>query len=173
MNFAEMLVPTLSLAELAARGSITFLLLYALVRLIGRREQGAVGLTDVLVIVLVADAASTGMVGHSRSIGDAFVLVVVILFWSVAIDALSYRLPWFARLAKAGPRPLIEDGQLVRSTMRREFMTHEEVMTQLRLHGIGDLSAVKHAYLEPNGGISVVTMEEAESEQDQGRRRPA
>jgi uncharacterized membrane protein YcaP (DUF421 family) len=40
--------------------------------------------------------------------------------------------------------------------LRREFMTREEVLTQLRLHGIQDASQVKRAYLEPNGMISVV-----------------
>ena len=79
MEVTDMLLPTLPLAELVIRGSVTFLVLYTLIRVVGRRESGGLGLTDVLVIVLAADAASTGMNGDSKSIGDGFVLVCVIL----------------------------------------------------------------------------------------------
>ncbi len=156
MEVTDMLLPTLPLAELAIRGSVTFLVLYALIRIVGRRESGGLGLTDVLVIVLVADAASIGMTGDSHSIGDGFVLVCVILGWSLLIDALSYRFPRFGNIAKAGPKPLIVDGELVRRTMRREFMTEQEVMTQQRMHEIEDLDLVEHAYLEPNGIVTIV-----------------
>jgi uncharacterized membrane protein YcaP (DUF421 family) len=64
-------------------------------------------------------------------------------------------------MLKAGPRPLISDGELNRQTMRREFMTHDEVMAQLRVHGIKDPSEVHRAYLETNGSISIITQEEA------------
>ena len=60
-----------------------------------------VGLTDLLVVVLVADAASTGLTGDSETIADGFILVATILLWSVALDAVSYRFHWFARLIKA------------------------------------------------------------------------
>lgn len=163
MDWVELLMPSVPVLELAIRGTITFLALYLLIRVVGRRESGAVGMTDVLVIVLVADAASTGMVGDSKTIGDGFVLVIMVLFWSVILDALGYRFPWMSRLLKARPQALIQDGQLVRRTMRREFMTYEEVMTQLRLHGIGGVAEVERAFLEPNGGISVVPKEPAES----------
>lgn len=82
---------------------------------------------------------------------------MIILFWSVVLDALSYRFAWFRKLAKSGPRPLIKDGKLIRKTMRREFMTEGEVMTQLRVHGIEDPRQVHRAYLESNGDISILS----------------
>lgn len=154
------MAPTMSVLEIITRGTITFLMLYILMRLVGRRESASVGMTDVLVIVLVADAASTGMNGNSQTLGDGFILVIVILFWSLFIDAMSYKFRWFRKLMKASPRALVQDGNFVRRTLRREFMTKDEVMTQLRLHGVEDVSQVHRAYLEPNGSISIVTDEE-------------
>jgi len=154
--------------ELVIRGTVTFLLLYILLRLVGRRESAGVGITDILVVILLADAASIGMVGDSETIADGFILVLVILFWSVAIDALSYRFPWIERLAKSKPRPLIKDGQLIRTTMRREFITYEEIRAQLRLQGFDDPAEVHRAYLEPNGSISFISMEEARREGKDG-----
>ncbi|GGT44272.1 hypothetical protein GCM10010271_55290 [Streptomyces kurssanovii] len=61
-----------------------------------------------------------------------------------------------AHILKARPRPLVEDGRVNRRALRRELMTEEEVMAQLRLHGIDDLSDISRAYLEPNGMISII-----------------
>ncbi|HEY4614562.1 MAG TPA: YetF domain-containing protein [Citricoccus sp.] len=161
MDWQSIVLPSAPLPELALRGTVTYLVLFLLLRVVGRRESGGIGVTDVLVVVLVANAATVGLVGDGQSLADGFLLVLVILFWSVVIDALSYRFPAVSRLLKAGPRVLIDDGRLNRHTMRREFMTHDEVMSLLRIHGIKDPSEVHRAYLEPNGTISIITQQEA------------
>jgi uncharacterized membrane protein YcaP (DUF421 family) len=92
------------------------------------------------------------------------VAVVTILFWSVAVDAVAYRFPRIAPLLKARARPLIEDGRLNRRVMRREFMAPDEVLSQLRLHGIEDIADVERAFIEPNGMISVIRRDHAENE---------
>lgn len=152
----DMLLPSLPVLELIIRGTITFLVLTFLLRLVGQREAGGLGLTDLLVVVLVADAASSGMMGDAQTIGDGFIVVVAMLFWSIVLDALSYRWPGFSRVVKARPRTLISDGKLNRKVMRREFMTYDEVLSQLRLHGISDVADVHRAYLEPSGMVSVI-----------------
>jgi uncharacterized membrane protein YcaP (DUF421 family) len=45
---------------------------------------------------------------------------------------------------------------LLRHNMRREFTTHEELLSQLRLQGINDVTQVRAAYLEADGRISVL-----------------
>jgi uncharacterized membrane protein YcaP (DUF421 family) len=156
---------TLPALEIVARGTVTFLALTLLMRVVGQRESGGLGITDILIVVLVADAAGAGLRGAAASIGDSLVLVGTILFWSVALDALAYRWPRLGAFLKARPRPLIEDGRLNRRAMRREFMSREEVESQLRLHGLTDISQVKCAYLEPNGMISVLPVEDDAAEE--------
>lgn len=155
-SWMDFLVPSLPVAELFVRGTITFLALTLLLRVVGRREAGGLGLTDLLVVLLMVDAASTGLSGDASTLGDSAVLVLSILLWSVAVDALSYRWPRLGAVFKAPSRRLIDDGTLDRRTMRRELMNEAEVQTQLRLHGIEDIDNVEHAYIEPNGMVSIV-----------------
>lgn len=156
MDWNTILLPSASMMELIVRGSVTFIMLMLLLRLVGQRESGGLGITDLLVVVLMADAASAGMTAKASTIADGLVMAAIMLFWSVALDALAYRWPFFAHVVKARPRPLILDGQLDRRVMRREFITEEEVRTQLRLHGFSEPGMVARAYLEPNGMISIV-----------------
>lgn len=147
---------TLPIGELVVRGSATFLALLVLMRVVGQRESGGLGITDVLLIVLVAQAAGPGLHGDAQSVGDGLVVVVTILFWSLLVDALGYRWPALGRVLKARPKLLIEDGRLNRSVMRREMLTEEEVASQLRLQGVDDIAVVRRAHIEPNGMISVL-----------------
>jgi uncharacterized membrane protein YcaP (DUF421 family) len=112
-------------------------------------------------VVLVADAASAGLTGDMHTIPDGLLLVATILLWSVALDALAYRWPRLGTLLKARSKMLIEDGRLNRRALHREFITHEELLSTLRLHGLSDIAQVKHARLEPNGMISVIPAEDA------------
>lgn len=163
MDITEVLNPSVTVTELVVRGTLVFLGLMLCLRLVGQREAGGLGLTDLLVVVLIVDAASSGLTGDTDTIGDGFILVGTILFWSVALDAVSYRWPRLGRILKARPKPLIEDGRLNRRVMRRELMTDVEVFAQLRLHGVERLDQVHRAYLEPNGMISVVPADDEES----------
>ena len=142
------------MAELILRGTLIFLGLTVLLRVTGQRESGSLALTDLLVIVLLAEAVSHAFAPDSTSITDGFVVVVTILVWSVVLDALAYRFPRVRRLLKPSKKPLIEDGRLNKHLMWREFMTLQEIEAQLRLQGIEDLDHVQCAYMEPNGMIS-------------------
>lgn len=152
----DYLLPSVHLGELFLRGTVTYIGLMLLFRIVGRREAGGLGLTDLLVVLLAVDAASTGLTGDSQSLGDSLVLVLTVLLWSVVIDATSYRWPRLGSIFKAKPRPLIEYGQLNRKAMHREFMTEDEVRSQLRLHGIEDITHIQRAYIEPNGMVSII-----------------
>ena len=154
MDWASMLEPSLPVAELVVRGSLLFLGLTFILRLTGQRESGALALTDLLVVVLLAEAVSHAFAPDSTSVTDGLILVVTILAWSVVLDALAYKFPSVRKVLKPSKRPLIENGQLNKRLMRREFMSRQEIEAQLRLQGIEDLDQVKYAFMEPNGMIS-------------------
>lgn len=162
MNWSALFVPAVPLGETLVRGTVIFLALLLMMRIAGQREAGGLGITDLLVVVLIAQGAAGGLLGDSTSITDSLLLVATILAWSVAVDALSYRFPRVARALKSRPRVLARAGELDRNALRREFMTRDEVMSQLRLHGVADLAEVERVVLEPNGMISVVRRDHEE-----------
>lgn len=145
------------LLEIFVRGSIVYLVLFVLFRFVLKREAGTVGIADLLVVVLVADAAQNAMAGEYTSVPDGLVLVATIAFWSYALNWLGYRFPFVEKLVHPPPRPLIKDGKLVRQNLRHEMITIEELKTQLREQGVDRVEDVKSACMEGDGHISVVT----------------
>jgi uncharacterized membrane protein YcaP (DUF421 family) len=163
-DWDQIFMPSVPLVELFVRGTVMFLALSVMMRIVGQRESGGIGITDLMVVVLVAEAANAGLAGDAKSIVDALLLVAVILFWSVALDAVAYRWLRFATVLKSRPKPLIEDGRLNRRVMRREFMTYEEVLSQLRLQGLQGVDQVSRAFREPNGMVSGIPKKDEETQ---------
>jgi uncharacterized membrane protein YcaP (DUF421 family) len=51
-----------------------------------------------------------------------------------------------------------------RAPLHREFITHEELFSALRLYGLTIVAQVKHTRLEPNGMISIIPDDDAHPE---------
>ena len=146
--------------EIFARGTLVYLSLFVLLRVVLKREAGTVGMSDLLVVVLIADAAQNAMADDYHSVPDGLVLVATIVFWSYVIDWLGFRFPRLRRFTYPPPLALVRDGKVMRANLRRELVTMDELMSQIRMQGLEDVADVKLAYMEGDGRISVVKREE-------------
>jgi uncharacterized membrane protein YcaP (DUF421 family) len=155
IDWHELLVPTVGLLELVLRGSIVYLGILALMRVL-RREAGQLSTADLLVIVLVADAAQNAMASEYHSITEGVVLIATIFGWNYLLDWLGYRSPWVYSLLHPAPLLLVKDGTVHRRNLRSEMLTLADLKEQLREQGVAELAEVKRCYLEADGRISVI-----------------
>ncbi len=156
IQWDELFVFFVSPWELMLRGSLMYWFIFILLRLAGRRDFGSIGSADVLLIVLIADAAQNAMSAEYESVAEGMVLVGTLILWSVIVDRASYFFPPVNRLLEPGRVCLIKDGVMQLRGMRREYVTRTELMSELRQQGIEDLSEVRRAYMEFQGNISVI-----------------
>jgi len=159
VDWSKLFVPEHSVLEMIVRGTLMYLALFILLRLMGRRQSGSLGTADLLVIVLIADAAQNGLARTYASVTEGIALVMTILAWDYLIDWARYRFPSWRPLLTPPALPLIRNGRLLRKNMHREFITEEELLSQLRGHGVESPSQVKRAQLEQDGRVSVVKYE--------------
>jgi uncharacterized membrane protein YcaP (DUF421 family) len=155
--------------EIVLRGTIVYLSLFLMLRIVFKREAGALAMTDLLVIVLVADAAQNAMSAEYESITEGLVLVGTIVFWSLTLDWAGYRVPWIHRLVHPPPLELVRDGKMMRQNMKKELITEEELMSQIRQQGVDDVAEVKQAFIEGDGHVSVVTRKPGEARRKPGQ----
>ena len=160
---------TLPWWEIVLRGSVVYLALFLLFRFVARRNAGALGISDLLVLVLVADASQNAMAGEYKSISDGLLLVATLMFWDIGLDWLAFRSALFARLAEPPPLLLVRDGRILHRNLRREFITEEELRSKLRSAGSDDLAEIGRAYIESDGQISLVKRERPGQETDEAR----
>ena len=157
MNLSELFAFHVSPIELIVRGTLIYWFLFAIFRFVLRRDAGAVGIADILLVVLVADASQNAMGGGYDTVAEGCVLVGTLIGWNYLLDWGSYRWRALARFAEPAPLLLIDRGRVLARNLRREFLTREDLDAQLRLKGVASPSEVKRAYMESDGKFSVIT----------------
>jgi uncharacterized membrane protein YcaP (DUF421 family) len=160
IDWDKMLRVDTPLLEIFVRGSVMYLSIYFLLRFVLKRQAGSLGIADVLVLVLIADAAQNAMADDYTSLPDGILLVSTIVFWSYTLDWLGYRFSLIDRILNPRPLKLVKNGRVIREHLKKEFISEEELISQLRQHGIADVAKVKEAFIESDGHISVITQEE-------------
>jgi uncharacterized membrane protein YcaP (DUF421 family) len=151
---------TLSPLELMLRGTLMYGLLFIVLRFILGRDVGSLGISDFLFVVILGDAAQNSVIGSATSATDGMVLIGTLVFWSYMLDFMSFRFPVIQRFTAAPRLCLARDGKLQRRNTRREFITDEELNAKIRQEGVEDLATVKRMYLEADGEMSVILIDE-------------
>ena len=159
VGWADLFIPTHSVAEMVMRGTLMYLALFLIFRFVVHRQRSTIGISDVLVIVLIADAAQNAFSKEYRSITEGVVLVLTIIFWDLCLDWLEYHWRPIAWLVRPSPVCLVKDGRFVAAAMRNEMLTRDELLAQAREQGILRVSQIKLAQMEPSGNISFITYE--------------
>jgi uncharacterized membrane protein YcaP (DUF421 family) len=161
MDLQEIFSFSVSPLEIVVRGTSVYWFLFVVFRLVLRRNVGSIGIADVLVLVIIADAIQNAMAGEYTSVTDGCLLVSTIVFWNVVVDWLAYRWSFLRKLLEPRPLLLIRDGQLLRHNMRKELVTEDELLAQLRKQGVEKVQEVKRAFMETDGKVTVIPHKQA------------
>jgi uncharacterized membrane protein YcaP (DUF421 family) len=82
--------------------------------------------------------------------------VCVVVCLEVILSFVMTRVPFLKRLFVGKPSILINKGKMDTKELMRVRVTVEELMSELRSHGVGDPADVYYAVMEENGSISVL-----------------
>jgi uncharacterized membrane protein YcaP (DUF421 family) len=156
IDWRGMFLPALGLPEIFVRGTIMYLAMFVILRFIARRQAGSFGSADLLVIVLIADAAQNGLGKDYTSVTEGIALVLTIVGWEYVLDWLAWKYPSLRPWLNAPPLKLVEDGRPVKASLDRELLPYDELMAQLREHEVEKIEEVRVAYLEGDGRLSVL-----------------
>jgi uncharacterized membrane protein YcaP (DUF421 family) len=168
MDFTELFSFTVSPLELIARGTCIYWFIFALFRFVLRRDVGSIAIADVLLLVLIADASANGMSGQYETVAEGMLLVATLAFWNYLLDWASYHSPALRRLLEPSTVKLVENGEPLRKNLRRELITMDELMSEVRKQGLESLADVQRARMESDGKISILPVEGKRA----GRRLP-
>ena len=144
------------LATAFLRTVILYLLLIAGLRLSGKRQIGELEPIELVLTLLISDLASVPMQDFSLPLFNGVIPIITLIALSTLFSAVSLRNVRFRELVCGTPALVIYDGKLRQETMRRNRLTLDELLEQLRGQGVTDLDDVKYAVLETNGRLSVL-----------------
>jgi len=143
------------LLNVFTRGVILYLVLIAGIRFLGKRQLGQLEPSEVAVTMLVADLASIPMQDENIPITNGLIPIIAVLGTELLLSFLSMRSVKLRKLLCGKPVVLMENGRFLQDNMRKNRVTLDELVSQLREKEVIDPSTVQYAILETGGNLSV------------------
>jgi uncharacterized membrane protein YcaP (DUF421 family) len=146
----------LTFVQISLRGIVVFLATLAMIRLGHKRSLARKTAFDAVLIVILASVLSRAINGSAAffaTIGGSVVIVLVHRLFAF----IAYHSHWFGCLIKGRAEMIVEDGELIVPTMRRNHISQHDLEEDLRLDAkIEELSKVRIARVERSGDISFI-----------------
>ncbi|MGH2428854.1 MAG: DUF421 domain-containing protein [Candidatus Limnocylindria bacterium] len=152
--------------DIVIRATVIFFALYILVRLMGKRELAQMTPFELIVLIVFGDLIQQGVTHNDFSLSGAILAVSTMGFWALALSWLSFHSRRAESLLDGEPRVIVRDGQVVSENLQRDRLTHAEILSEMRLAGIGQLNDVAWAILEPRGKMSFIKRGGGETQHD-------
>jgi uncharacterized membrane protein YcaP (DUF421 family) len=130
---------------------------FALTRLVGRRELSSMEPFDIILLVVVGDLVQQGITQSDDSATGTTIVLATVGLLTVGLSYLSFKVPRLRPLLEGEPIVLVVDGELLERNLRRERLTLDDLLAEARTQQIGSLDAVRFAVLETSGKISFLT----------------
>lgn len=152
-----MLVQSLTgLWPLIYRTVIMYVVILVVVRLMGKRSLANMAPFDLVVVLIIGEAAAIPMQEKNIPLLHGIVPIVLLATLEFIVTLANLYSKKFEDLTQGRATLLVRNGRMLYRGMRREHVTEADLISLLRDKGIDRLEAVREAWLEPNGTLSVI-----------------
>ena len=138
------------------RTVVLYLFIIAGIRLLGKHQIGQLEPSELVLTLIIADLASVPMQDNGIPLLSGLIPIVVLLSLSTVISVLCGKSIRFRALLCGRPSIVVENGQVMEAELKKNRLTLDELMEELRIQGYADFRSIKFARLETNGQLSVL-----------------
>ena len=126
------------------------------VRLRGKREIGQLQPVELVVIIIIADVASTPMEEVGTPILQGIIPIFALVVGQLILSYLNIKSVFFHKLISGKASVLISKGKINEENLKKQRYTIDGLIEQMRVTGYADIKDVEYAILETSGQISVI-----------------
>lgn len=131
--------------------------LVLLLRVSGKRTLSKMNAFDLIVTVALGSTLATVLLSKEVALAEGMLAFALLISLQFAITWLSVRSTRISGLVKAQPALLLHRGEFLRSAMKWERVTEEEIRAALRAQGITMVSDAEAVVLETDGTFTILT----------------
>ena len=144
-------MPTLFLRTL-----IVYFLMFAVLRLMGKRQISDMQPFDLAVTLLIANLASVPMAEPAAPLLYGVIPMLTLFIMHRLVSHASLKSERLRTFVCGSPLVVIERGVLVENAMKAANYSLSDLAEQLRLKDVFSIGDVEYAILETNGSLSVL-----------------
>lgn len=145
------------LIRLIVVGTLSYLMLVAILRVSGKRTLAKMSAFDLVITVALGSTFASAILSSEVALTEGVGAFLLLCSLQYCVARLSVRSARFQNLVKAQPSLLFFRGHFQDPILKQERVTREEVFAAIRGSGVPRLDAVDAVVLETDGSFSVLT----------------
>lgn len=145
------------------RTIILYIFVMCALRLMGKRQIGELQPSELVITILVSELATLPMQDFDIPILMGIIPIVTLVFFEHLVSFICLKNVKIRRMINGNPCIIIKNGELDIKKMRDLRVSVDEVLEELRINNVTQISDVKYAIIETNGQLSYILNSGAET----------
>ena len=138
------------------RTAIIFIFVTLAIRIMGKRQIGDMQPNELVITILLSEIAAIPLQDTTQPLLNGIIAILVLVVLEVLISVLALKSNLVRKIMNGQSVVIIKNGVIDQSAMKKVRMTVLDLIEQLRIQNVFDISTVAFAVLEVNGELSVL-----------------
>lgn len=138
------------------RAIVLYIIVLAVMRLMGKREIGQLQPFELAISIMIADLAATPMAETGIPITNGIMPILGLLVMHLIISMINIKSTKARQIICGKPSLLIFRGKIDQKVLKKERFTINELEERLRDNNIFNIGDVEYAILETSGQVTVI-----------------
>lgn len=144
-------------ASIIFRSIAVYVFIVLAIRLFGKREVAQLSITDLVFILLIANAVQSAMVGQNTTLIGGLIAAGSLFVINYVFGVFLFKSKGISSFFQGHPLMLIYEGKEIEHNLKKARISHDELEQVVREHGVEKILDVNLAILEMDGNISVLS----------------
>lgn len=138
------------------RTLILFAIVVVVLRIMGKRQIGELQPFELVVAIMISELAAVPMQNTGIPLLNGIIPILTLLLAQIVLSIISLKSFKARGIICGKPSILVENGKINEKNLYREMFTINDLLEQLRIKNIPNISDVEFAILETNGQLSIL-----------------
>lgn len=144
------------MTSIVVRTVIVYILLSFSLRIMGKRQLGELDVSELVSTLLISEIASIPIDDPDIPLMNAIIPILFLLAIEIILSTVKNKSERLKKVIEGKPEYIIYKGRLLQKALKDNRISMNELLSEIRLQGIGDIDDVYYATVEQNGSLSVL-----------------
>ena len=144
------------MTTIVARTIIIYLVLSFSLRMMGKRQLGELDVSELVSTLLISEIASIPIDDPDIPLLNAVIPILFILSIEILLSTIKNKSEGMKSFIEGNPEYIIYKGRLLQRVLLESRISINELLSEMRSQGVGNINEVEYATIEQNGSLSIL-----------------
>ena len=150
------------MTSIIIRTVIIYILLSLSLRIMGKRQLGELDVSELVSTLLISEIASIPIDDPDIPLLNAIIPILFIVSVEIILSTLKNKSERLKSVIEGRPEYIIYKGRLLQGVLLKNRISINELLSELRTQGIGNINQIEYAAIEQNGSLSLIKKGESD-----------